>query len=495
MRDAARAWLVGILLALAVVTAGGVAAARRWWPLVLVRCERCALPGVRVDGLLLRPRVDARTQIDRQADELESRVVRLVDAGRGGAPTMLRATLRELGITVDTEAVLRRALRLGRHGGAWRRAEDAERARRGEIDVPLDPAIDTGTAAARLSLLKEELDGHAIAARLDLEGHRVIPERDGRALDLGAAAAAILHAARTRDDVVALPFVSVRSPITSELLARIDVHRSLGAYDTYFSRSGDQAPRARNIEVAAGRLDGLVVAPRAVVSFNDVVGPRSEENGFVKAFEIFKGEFVEGRGGGTCQVASTLYAAAFFAGLDVIERLPHSRPSPYIPVGLDATVAYPTVDLKLRNAFDFPVVFRARTLDNQLHIEVLGADKPVSVELRKEVLTTTPFDRKVVEEGGLADPKRTQKGLDGMDLRRSRVLAFRGGASRTETSVDRYPATEEVWKVPPGYDRSQLPPLGEDPDASAAPDGPSSGRSASDGGASPEEPTHGGEPP
>jgi vancomycin resistance protein YoaR len=486
MREGARAWLVGVLLALALVSAGGVAAARRFWPLVLSRCERCALPGIRVEGLPLRPRASAREQIDRQAAELEGRVVRLVDAGRGGAPTMLEASLRDLGITVDTGAVERRALSLGRRGGAWRRAEDAERARRGEIDVPLDPAIDVSAASARLWPLKEELDAHARAARLDLEGHRVVPEQDGRALDLGAAAAAILHAARTRDDVVALPFVTVRSPITSELLARIDVHRTLGAYDTYFSRSGDQAPRARNIEVAASRLDGLVLAPRAVVSFNDVVGPRSEDNGFVKAFEIFKGEFVEGRGGGTCQVASTFYAAGFFAGLDVIERLPHSRPSPYIPPGLDATVAYPTVDLKLRNPFDFPVVFRSRTLDNQLHVEVLGADKPVAVELRKEILSTTPFDRKVIEDAGLADPKRTQKGLDGMDLRRSRVLVYRGGGSRIETSVDRYPATEEVWKVPSGYDRTQLPPLGEAPGAPAP----------ADAGVepAPADPTHSGEP-
>jgi vancomycin resistance protein YoaR len=459
-----------VLLVVALVAAGGAAAGGRWWPLVLSPCDGCALPGVRVDGIALRAGVAVRSQIDERVADLERRVVRLVDAGRSGVPTVLEASLGELGISADADVAERRVLRLGRRGGGWSRAEVADRARRGEIDVPLDPVIDTGAVAALLAPYKEALDAHATAARLDLEDHRVVPERDGRALDVVAAAAAILRAARTSDGVVALPFVTVRSPITSEVLARVDVHRTLAAYDTYFSRAGDQAPRARNIEVAAGRLDGLVVAPGAVVSFNDVVGARSEENGFVKAFEIFKGEFVEGRGGGTCQVASTFYAAAFFAGLDVIERLPHSRPSPYISPGLDATVAYPTVDLKLRNAFSFPVVFRSRVGPNQLRIEVLGADKPVSVDLRKEVLSTTPFDRKVVEEAGLDEPKRKQKGLEGMDLRRSRLLSYRNGAVRIETSVDRYPPTEEVWKVPPGYDESQLPPLGGDPDASA-PDG------------------------
>lgn len=251
--------------------------------------------------------------------------------------------------------------------------------------------------------------------------------------------------------------------MTRDALARIDVSRVLASFDTYFSRRGDQEPRARNIEAAAARVDGLVVRPGEVESFNDVVGARNEANGFFKAFEIYKGEFVEGMGGGTCQVASTVHAAAFFGGLDVVERLPHSRPSAYIPVGLDATVVYPTVNLKFRNPFTFPVVFRATVTGNALHVNLLGADKPVAVELRKEILETTPFDRKVVEDRAFAQPKRTQKGADGVELRRSRILAFAHGPTRVETSIDRYPPTLEIWKVPPGYDANLLPPLGEDP--------------------------------
>jgi vancomycin resistance protein YoaR len=277
---------------------------------------------------------------------------------------------------------------------------------------------------------------------------------------------------------VDVPFVAVPAAVTREALAQIDVSRVLASFDTYFSRRGDQEPRARNIEVAASHIDGLVVGPGEVESFNDVVGARSEENGFFKAFEIFKGEYVEGMGGGTCQVASTVHAAAFFGGLDVVERLPHSRPSAYIQAGLDATVVFPTVDLKIRNPFSFPVVFHATVTGNDLRVALLGADKPVAVELRKEVLSTTPFDRKVVEDRAFGQPKRTQKGADGMDLRRSRVLAYVHGRMRIETSLDRYPPTLEVWKVPPGFDVDLLPPLGEDP---PAPDVPASPPPASPG--------------
>jgi vancomycin resistance protein YoaR len=359
-------------------------------------------------------------------------------------------------------------MRPGRVGDPWTRALAAARARRGALDVPLAYSFDPRPLFDRLALSKEDLDAPPSSAKLDLEHGSITPERDGRALDLDAAVAAVERAARDShagDDVaVDIPFRPVRAEVTRESLARIDVSRVLASFRTYFSRRGDQAARARNIEVAASRIDGLVLRPGQVESFNGVVGPRSEANGFVKAFEIYKGEYVEGMGGGTCQVASTVHAAAFFGGLDLVERLPHSRPSAYIPVGLDATVVFPTVDLKIRNPFPFPVVFHTAVAENTLRVELLGADKPLVVELRKEVVSTTPFERKVVEDRFFGRPKRTQKGADGVDLRRTRVLApVRGGTLKVETTLDRYPPTFEVWKVPPGFDQDQLPPLGEDP--------------------------------
>jgi vancomycin resistance protein YoaR len=171
---------------------------------------------------------------------------------------------------------------------------------------------------------------------------------------------------------------------------------------------------------------------------------------------------VEGTGGGTCQVASTLHAIAFFGGLDIVQRLPHSRPSGYIPAGLDATVVYPIVDLKLRNPYSFPVVVHASVSGNKVKMELLGADKPVDVSFGKTVLATTPFVRKVVEDPGLTRPKRKQKGIEGMELYRSRVLAFHDGRRKVESGRDLYPPTVEIWHVPPGFDESTLPPLGMD---------------------------------
>ncbi|HBQ18791.1 MAG TPA: hypothetical protein DEF51_49255, partial [Myxococcales bacterium] len=101
----------------------------------------------------------------------------------------------------------------------------------------------------------------------------------------------------------------------------------------------DYTPRERDrshtLAVAARALDGATVPPMGQLSFNDQVGARSRDAGYREAHVIVDGEMVDGLGGGVCQVASTLHAAAFLGGLDVIDHVPHSRPSAYIPMGLD----------------------------------------------------------------------------------------------------------------------------------------------------------------
>jgi vancomycin resistance protein YoaR len=293
----------------------------------------------------------------------------------------------------------------------------------------------------------------------------VVPETDGKALDVDAAADRIARAALDPGATeIDLPFADVSPHVTRSSLARVDITHVMASFKTYFSRRGDQGPRARNIEVAAEHIDGLVIDPGQLMSFNEVVGERTEDNGFTKSFEIFKGEYTEGIGGGTCQVASTFHAIAFFGGLEIVQRLPHSRPSAYIPAGLDATVVYPTVDLKVRNPFSFPVVVHATVGANVITMELLGADKPVDVTFGKTVLSTTPYDRKVEEDPAVSQPKRKQKGKDGMELLRSRVIAWHDGHRKVESSRDVYPPTKEVWHVPPGFDETTLPPLGEDPE-------------------------------
>jgi vancomycin resistance protein YoaR len=246
---------------------------------------------------------------------------------------------------------------------------------------------------------------------------------------------------------------------TADAVAAADVGAVVSTFET---RYGGPVGRDKNIARAASLLDGLVLMPNDAVSYNDAVGPRSTDNGFFPAAEIYKGEMREGIGGGACQVASTLHAAAFFGGLEVLERRNHSRPSGYIRVGLDATVSYPVLDLRIKNPFDFPVVLRARADGGRMRFDLLGKERRVDVTLATETAGILDFNRKL-EKAGLpsGEFKLKQKGKRGLKLRKTRTLApLAGGAERVETSVDTYPAAQEIWLIGPGVDDAALPPLG-----------------------------------
>jgi vancomycin resistance protein YoaR len=418
------------------------------------------LPGLRVDGVLLPDPDRVRDFVTERADEVLNRRVKLTvggeEVGRG-------ATLRDLGVSVDVDAVVARVTRLESGGDVLSRALLAARAGKGAVDVPLEPFVDSTVLVPIVLGLKEQTDIAPISARLDLDKQSPIPERLGRYLDPDGALEAVRDAARSPEvDTVALPTLSFPPRVSRAFVEKLDVKATLGEYETYFSRAGDQARRGKNIDNAAQKIDGIVVSPGELLSFNDVVGERSEDNGFAKSWEIYKGEMVEGVGGGTCQVASTFYAALFFGGLDVVERLPHSRPSAYIPMGLDATVVYPIVDLKVRNPYDFPVVVHAKTEGNKLKMQLFGADRPSKVSFSRELVDTFPYKRKVVFDAKLRWSKKVvmkQHGIRGFKIKRTRVIVFRDGTRKKETNTDLYPSTTEIYEVPPGFDVALLPPL------------------------------------
>ena len=127
----------------------------------------------------------------------------------------------------------------------------------------------------------------------------------------------------------------------------------LGIYSTEYDSS---AARATNIKIAAGNVNGTVVAPGATFSANQAIGPRTTANGFVTAPVFINKEHAMGIGGGVCQVSSTIYAAMKTAGIAATERHPHSLPVNYLPTGWDATISGNTLDLKFKNTYDSNLV-------------------------------------------------------------------------------------------------------------------------------------------
>jgi hypothetical protein len=141
---------------------------------------------------------------------------------------------------------------------------------------------------------------------------------------------------------------------------------------------------------------------------------------------------VDGLAGGMCQIASTLHAAAFFAGLDIVSSTPHSRPSAYITMGLDSTVVYPTTDLKLRNPYDFPVVMHFQVNQGSVKVELLGKERPYRVIFEREIKAETAFGTE-----GRRDPDAPsgqkiilQEGYPGYTLIRRRYIFLKDQVPR-----------------------------------------------------------------
>ena len=423
-----------------------------------------AAPGLKLGGAVLEAGAPIAPQLEARLNALRSRRVRLVLNDHAALST----SLGELGVELDVAEQARRAHAVGRHGSWLTRVEERRAARLGAIDLPLYLKFDRARVARVLGNLKETTDQPGVDARFDLSRLGLMRPADGRDhapelqpivdhvsgdyLDIDASVERLLVGVTSGARDVQLVSTRIAPDLNREALTRLDSSQLVSEFSSRFSRGGDADNRATNIETAAKRLDGVVLPPGELVSFNALVGARTLENGFRPGWEIFRGEMVRGIGGGTCQVSSTLHAASVYAGLDIAERAPHSRPSAYMPLGLDSTVAWPSVDLKIKNPWPFPLVVHAVVLGNELRVQLLGMTKPADVRWHTETLAILPFKRKVTESGWLSEGTviKKQKGIRGYRLRRIRELTLADGTTRVEETIDVYPPTDEHFIVPRG---------------------------------------------
>jgi len=175
-------------------------------------------------------------------------------------------------------------------------------------------------------------------------------------------------------------------------------------------------------------------------------------------------ELEPGVGGGVCQVASTLHAAAVYGGFEILQRRSHSRPSGYTPLGLDATVIDGELDLKLKNPYESALIVHAfLPTPTTLRIELLGRDAPGKVEHFYQVKEKHEFVRRVVVEPSLEpnQSKRHQKGIRGYDVVSTLRTTYPNGERRFRTYTSTYYPVPEVYWVGAGTDPSTLPPLPE----------------------------------
>ncbi|MBM7573057.1 VanW family protein [Aquibacillus albus] len=168
-----------------------------------------------------------------------------------------------------------------------------------------------------------------------------------------------------------IPVTPIYPKIDSELLAKIQTKR-ISHYVTFFNSNNKE--RTQNIQLASDAINNHVVFPGKIFSFNEVVGKRTAEKGYLKAPVIEEGELSQGIGGGICQVSSTLYNAVDRAGVRILERYSHSREVPYVPPGRDATVSWYGPDFTFKNIYNQPLLIRSKVARGQLVIVIYSSD-------------------------------------------------------------------------------------------------------------------------
>lgn len=227
-------------------------------------------------------------------------------------------------------------------------------------------------------------------------------ERRGEKIDLDKLTKDIFTALNT-DGIVYLNKEYIQPSITQNEL--IEVTKKIAEFSTNYKSSS--AERKHNIALACQKIENSKIDAGCQFSFNEVVGPRSIERGFQTAKIIIDGEFVEGVGGGVCQVSSTLYNAWCLAGLKVLRSATHSLPVSYIKPSLDAMVTSNS-DLILNNNSNFPIYIDSKFDGENISFIIYGKPSGCTIKLRSEILDILPCEEYTEEKAEIIDWKEEE---------------------------------------------------------------------------------------
>lgn len=267
-------------------------------------------------------------------------------------------------------------------------------------------------------------------------------ERSGRFLEGRALERAVHGALSGGFEEISLR--TVRSPARVTVASLRDLTVLLGTFTTKYSAAA--AGRAKNIALAAAKLNGTVIPAGGTFSFNASVGERTRANGFCEAPVIFEGDFVSGVGGGVCQASTTVYNAALLAGMQIEEYHPHSLPVGYVEPSFDAMVSGKSADLRFSNRTNSPVYLICRAGEGRITVSIYG--KKSSFSYRRESVVTGVISPPEPEyaDGENAKLRAAKDGLTSSGY----LVKYRNGVAVEKKLLrrDRYAAVGAVLPKP-----------------------------------------------
>lgn len=245
------------------------------------------------------------------------------------------------------------------------------------------------------------------------------PPVPGRSIDKTSLAALIAELEKTENKEKVLPVTYTQAKLSIEDIQAQVLKDTLMTKNTqFYTGTQNDANRGENIKLAVSKINGTLLAPGETFSFNKVVGPRTEAQGYKIAHVYSDGQIVDDVGGGICQVSTTLFNAVLFSDLGIVERLNHMFTVGYVPWGQDAAVAYDYLDFKFKNTTNWPIRIEGWvTPENQVYFSIKGTSEAAgkSVEIVNRTIKTLDFATKYVDDPTMAEGNSyvRQEGMTG----------------------------------------------------------------------------------
>ena len=219
--------------------------------------------------------------------------------------------------------------------------------------------------ASLLHNICNEINKKAINAEIKVNKGiiTISPHVVGRILDVNSTLNRIKTALVNKQwNDVELCVLEITPDVTTEMVENITY--KLAEFSTTFNPNNEA--RTHNIRNACKKIDQSLLLPQQEFSMDKALGDRTVQNGYKQAKVIVNNEYVDGLGGGICQVTSTVYNTVLLSGLEVLERRNHTLPASYIGVGRDATISQGDIDLKFKNTSEYSVLIEAKTVENKI---------------------------------------------------------------------------------------------------------------------------------
>lgn len=410
--------------------------------------ERTTLAGIPVTG-------KSPEEVRKLADDLAGRLlaypVRVTHGKR-----FTTVTPQKLGARVDARAAADAVFATARAGNLFTMLR-AKLSGPDARDVAL-PIRFTGAGVARgLRRFSVRIGAEPHNARLTriAGAFRTTAERPGKELDAAALARAVEAAFDAAELRTKLSASLLEQPSRTKWLAGLDpltleaplreapphvttadlksITHELSTFSTPLG--GSSRNRVHNIELACKAVDGTVLLPGDVFSYNDTVGPRVPSAGYREAPVIIRGQLEKGTGGGICQVSSTLYNAALLADLGIVHRQHHAFPVHYLPPGRDATVVDGAIDFRFKNRLDHPVAIDAKVTRSRVVFHIYGSPEDRrEVQIVRSGISTIPTTSETISDAHLPRGRRVteKKPMSGHKVTVTRLVKKDGEVVRRE---------------------------------------------------------------